>query len=283
MSEKVPQDGAETPAAAGDGFRVALPSFEGPLDLLLHLIREHRVDILDIPLALITAKYLEHLEKMREIDLDIAGEFLVMAATLAHLKSRMLLPRSEVASQAEAEAAAAVAEETADPRAELVMRLLNYQKYRAAAEQLGRQDVLGRDVFTRPVRMEQLPIPEEEVGLVEVSVYRLIEALDRLLQEVTPKSEHTVIREQLSLTETLRALASRLYRHGSQEFLSLFEGQVERHRIVITFLSLLELVKLKLVRVRQEEGSDVILIIPNTEALERFGAGDLEIDDSEYR
>lgn len=283
MSEKVPQDDGKGQAAAGEGFRVALPAFEGPLDLLLHLIREHRVDILDIPLALITEKYLEHLEKMREIDLDIAGEFLVMAATLAHLKSRMLLPRSEVASQAEAEAAAVVAEETADPRAELVMRLLNYQKYRAAAEQLGHQDVLGRDVFVRPVRMEQLPIPEEEVGLVEVSVYRLIEALDRLLQEVTPKSEHTVIREQLSLTETLRALANRLYNHGSQEFLSLFEGQVERHRIVITFLSLLELVKLKLVRVRQEEGSDVILIIPNTDALERFGAGNLEIDDSEYR
>ncbi len=246
MSEKVPQDEGKGQAAAGEGFRVALPAFEGPLDLLLHLIREHRVDILDIPLALITEKYLEHLEKMREIDLDIAGE-------------------------------------TADPRAELATRLLNYQKYRAAAEQLGHQDVLGRDVFVRPVRMEQLPIPEEEVGLVEVSVYRLIEALDRLLQEVTPKSEHTVIREQLSLTETLRALANRLYNHGSQEFLSLFEGQVERHRIVITFLSLLELVKLKLVRVRQEEGSDVILIIPNTDALERFGAGNLEIDDSEYR
>ncbi|HLT31053.1 MAG TPA: segregation/condensation protein A [Myxococcaceae bacterium] len=282
MSERSGDDQGEA-TAAQEGFRVALPAFEGPLDLLLHLIREHRLDILDIPIALITAKYLEHLERMREIDLDIAGEFLVMAATLAHLKSRMLLPRTEAPQAADAEGQQIISEETRDPRAELVMRLLNYQKYKAAAEQLGRQDVLGRDVFTRQVRVEQIPIPDDEVGLVEVSVYRLIEALDRLLQEVAPAPQHEVVREQLSLTETLRALASRLYHHGPQEFLQLFEGQAERSRIIITFLALLELVKLKLVRVRQEADSDIIVITPNGDALERFGAGDLEIDDSEYR
>src|SRR4029077_18912184 len=113
----------QAPVMAGDAFRVALPNFEGPLDLLLHLIREHKVDIFDIPISLITEKYLESLERMREIDLDIAGEFLVMAATLAHIKSRMLLPRQEVAQGPEAEL-----REEVDPRAELVRRLLEYQK-----------------------------------------------------------------------------------------------------------------------------------------------------------
>ena len=121
-----PEEGtsdAEVPRSPGDAFRVALPNFEGPLDLLLHLIREHRVDIFDIPIALIVEKYLEYLVRMRELNLDIAGEFLVMASTLAHLKSRMLLPRQDVAPT---EAGEAAAEETGDPRAELVRRLLEY-------------------------------------------------------------------------------------------------------------------------------------------------------------
>ena len=118
---------ADAPRTAGDAFRIALPNFEGPLDLLLHLLKEHRLDIFDIPIALVTEKYLEHLERMREINLDIAGEFLVMAATLAHLKSRMLLPRQEAAQQVDA-AVEQQQEDAGDPRAELVRRLLEYQK-----------------------------------------------------------------------------------------------------------------------------------------------------------
>jgi segregation and condensation protein A len=273
----------EAPSAARDGFRVALPNFEGPLDLLLHLIREHRLDILDIPLALITERYLETLERMREIDLDIAGEFLVMAATLAHLKSRMLLPRTDGTPAGEAEVASVV-EEAGDPRADLVRRLLEYQKYRDAAEQLAKQDVLGRDVFTRNVPVEEVPIPDEEVGLVEISIYRLIEALDRLLQELAPKLQHQVVREQVSLRETLKAIASRVREDPQLSFRSLFEGERQRHRIIITFLALLEMCKLRLIRVLQaEEGGDIILS-PNGDALERFFAqGVSEIDDGDYR
>ena len=139
------------PGALRDAFRIQLPNFEGPLDLLLHLIREHKLDIFDIPLALITEKYLAHLELMRKLNLDVAGEFILMAATLAHLKSRMLLPRVE--SQAVEEE-----EPGADPREELVRRLLEYQKYKEAAGALGEQPILDRDVFPR-----RAPPPESPV------------------------------------------------------------------------------------------------------------------------
>jgi segregation and condensation protein A len=280
--ESSPPDELPEAPTARDGFRIALPHFEGPLDLLLHLIREHRLDIFDIPLALITEKYLEHLERMREIDLDIAGEFLVMAATLAHLKSRMLLPRHEAQKAAESEVVATL-EEAGDPRAELVRRLLEYQKYKDAAEQLGRQDLYGRDVFTRQVPQEAVPLPEEEVGLVEISIYRLIEALDRLLQELAPKLQHQVVREQVSLSQTLRAIVERMREEPQLSFFSLFEGQRERHRIIITFLAVLEMCKLRLIRVRQPEGSSELILSPNGDALERFFTGETEIGEGDYR
>ena len=142
---------AELPAP--QAFRVTLPSarageppFEGPLDLLLHLVTEHQVDIFDIPLARITEAYLLALKSMQELDIDVAGEFLQMAAQLMLVKSKMLLPRTEVADDADP------AEEQGDPRAELVRRLLEYQKYKEAAEELGRHDILDRDVFARRVR-----------------------------------------------------------------------------------------------------------------------------------
>ena len=134
-------------SAPHDAFRIALPNFEGPLDLLQHLIREHRVDILDIPIALITEKYLAHIELMKEINLDIAGEFLVMASTLLHLKSRMLLPREDLPGGQDAREPL----QELDPRAELVRRLLEYQKYREAADQLALNPILDRDVFPRRV------------------------------------------------------------------------------------------------------------------------------------
>ena len=132
-------------ARSTPALQVALPNFEGPLDLLLHLIREHRVDIFDIPIALIAEKYNESLAEMAALDLDIAGEFLVMAATLAHIKSRLLLPRTEAPGEA-----GEAAEEQGDPRAELVRRLLEYQKYKDVARQLAEHRLLDRDVFSAP-------------------------------------------------------------------------------------------------------------------------------------
>ncbi|WNG37116.1 segregation/condensation protein A [Archangium minus] len=272
---------ADVPTSVGDAFRVALPNFEGPLDLLLHLIKEHRLDIFDIPLALITEKYLEHLERMREINLDIAGEFLVMAATLAHLKSRMLLPRQDTAEQPVDAVAELQQEEAEDPRAELVRRLLEYQKYKDAAEQLAMQDILERDVFPRRVPVEAVPIPEEEVGLQEFSVLKLIEALDRVLERLTPKLQHEVVREKVSITEAIRRIAERLKGQESCSFESLFDEQRTRQEVVITFLAILEMVKRRLLKVRQEAPLADIILTPNGDALERLLPS--EVDESDYR
>jgi segregation and condensation protein A len=258
----------------GIAFRISLPNFEGPLDLLLHLIKEHKLDIFDIPVSLVTEKYLEHLDRMREINLDIAGEFLVMASTLAHIKSRLLLPRQE------AQGGEVEAEEQGDPRAELVRRLLEHQKYKAAGEALGRQDILERDVFIRKVAQEPVPLSEDEVGLVEISVYKLIEGLDRVLKAAAPKLQHEVVRERVSLSEAIQRVAERLRGAGTVTFFALFDGQRQRHQIVITFLAILEMCKLKLIRVSQDESGKELLLSMREEALDLPTP---EVDDSEYR
>jgi segregation and condensation protein A len=255
------EEGLHEVLAPRDAFRIALPNFEGPLDLLLHLIREHRLDILDIPIALIAEKYLAHLEAMKAIDLDIAGEFLVMASTLLHLKSRMLLPREEQAQAVQSQGA--LAPEASDPRAELVRRLLDYQKYKYAAQQLALNDLLDRDVFPRRVRVEEVPLDDGEVGLQEVSVYRLIEALDRVLEKLIPKMQHEVVREHLSLSQAMLNIAE-LVRAATEPltFEGLFVASAVRRRgdLIITFLALLELCKMKLLRATQLLDSDVITI-----------------------
>lgn len=266
-----PDDALTEVVAPRDAFRVALPNFEGPLDLLLHLIREHKVDILDIPIALITEKYLEHLDRMREINLDIAGEFLVMASTLLHLKSRMLLPREEVANTQDP---LEVPQEQLDPRAELVRRLLEYQKYRAAADQLAGNDILDRDVFPRRVAVEEVPLDDEEIGLQEISIYKLIEALDRVLKELEPRKQHEVTREHLSLSVAMYRIADKIRAEGrghAVNFFALFDGARVRSDVIITFLALLEMCKLKLLRVFQAEDSDDIVISEKGDALADFG------------
>ena len=263
------------PMTPGLAFRVALPNFEGPLDLLLHLIREHKLDIFDIPISLITEKYLESLDRMQEINLDIAGEFLVMAATLAHIKSRLLLPRQDLPPGAlEVEA-----EEERDPRTELVRRLLEYQKYKEAAETLARQDILDRDVFPRRVKFEDVVIPTDESGLVEISIYRLIEALDRILKSRTPEAQHEVVRERVSLSAAMSRIAEILKEKGSVDFFLLFEERRTRQEVVITFLALLEMCKLRLVRIRQDEGDKAIFITAQGDALTRAPP---EVDESDY-
>jgi segregation and condensation protein A len=241
-------------------FRVALPTFEGPLDLLLHLIREHKLDILDIPVSLIAEKYNASLELMRDLNLDVAGEFLVMAATLAHIKSRMLLPRSEpLPGELDAET-------EGDPRMELVRRLLNYQKYREAARELADQPLLGRDVFARRhmVEMDQERAP---APLMELSVFRLIEALDRVLKSLAPETRHEVVREQVSLTAAMEQILGGLRLQPEVTFLSLFSGKRTRSAVVVTFLALLEMVRLRRVRVRQSEDGADILVAAQAEAL----------------
>ena len=268
--EEIPQPGA---AAAHPAFQVALPSFEGPLDLLLHLIREHKVDVFDIPIALIADKYNQSLAEMAALDLDVAGEFLVMAATLAHIKSRLLLPRTDAPTEA-----GDAAEEQGDPRAELVRRLLEYQKYKDVARQLAENPLLGRDVFSRritPAAAAQV----ESAALAEVSVYRLIEALDRVLKALEPRVGHEVVRDQLTLSAAMQAITARLPPGQRVTFIQLFEGQRSRGEVVVTFLALLEMVKLRLVRVDQEAGERDIWVSAEGGALE---SGTPEVDEREY-
>ena len=264
---------AQAPLGTNGAFRVDLPTFEGPLDLLLHLIREHKVDVLDIPVSLIAEKYNASLELMRDLNLDVAGEFLVMAATLAHIKSRMLLPRTELApGELDAEA-------EGDPRAELVRRLLNYQKYREAARELAEQPLLGRDVFARQ-RTSESDQYRSPAPLVDLSIFRLIEALDTVLKSIAPAPEHEVRRDQVSLSAAMERILSGLRAEPEATFLSLFHGQRTRSAVVVTFLALLEMVRLRRVRVRQSEDGSDILVAAQAEAL---NAPLPEVDEREYR
>ncbi len=244
------------------------PPFEGPLDLLLHLVREHRVDIFDIPIARITEGYLAALQAMRQLEIDPAAEFLAMAAQLVLMKSKMLLPRTEVAEDAGA------AEPAADPREELVRRLLEYQKYKAAAGELGRRDVLDRDVFARRVQAARPPPPEGPEGLAEISIFQLVEALDRALRSARPEARHEVVADRLSVSDAIARVAEVLRARGRVPLDELLGGPArrgDRGAVVATFLAVLEMARLRLVRLVEEErgpGGGV-----SVEARETLGEG----------
>ena len=253
-------EGAQVPPdarAVADAFRVSLPPlkageppFEGPLDLILHLVKEHEVDLFDIPIARITESYLATLEAMRELDIDIAGEFLHMAAQLMLMKSKLLLPRTEVA-----EDAPGAEDQGVDPRAELVRRLLEYQKYKAAGEELGGRDILERSVFVRKVRVERPASPDGPEGLADVSVFKLIEALDRALAHARPEHAHEVVTDRLTISDAIARVSDVLCLRRRATFEELLAGTPERRNtradVIATFLAILEMAKLKLVRIFQ--------------------------------
>jgi segregation and condensation protein A len=242
---------------AKDAYVVALPTFEGPLDLLLHLIQKHELDILDIPVSFITEKYLEYLKLMRELTIDVASEYLVMAATLTHIKSKMLLPEVPK-DQGEGEE-----EEELDPRAELVRRLLEYQKYKAAAEDLGRLDALGKDVFPRGATE---PVPEGPAPFQPFGVFDLLGAFNKILEKTKGKVEHEVVFDRISITDRIMELTEALKARRSVPFEELFvpapsaatepdatPRKPTRFDVVITFLAVLEMCRLKMMRVYQAE------------------------------
>ena len=258
------ETGDATPAAraAADAFRVALPPlkageppFEGPLDLILHLVKEHEVDLFDIPIAKITESYLATLEALRELDIDVAGEFLHMAAQLMLMKSRLLLPRTEVGEDAPAQDDAG-----ADPRAELVRRLLEFQKYKAAGEELGGRDILDRTVFTRKARAERPAGAEGPEGLADVSVFKLIEALDRALKLARPEHTHEILTDRLTISDAISRVAEVLRLRRRATFEELLAGPAEarntRANVISTFLAILEMAKLKLIRIYQASLED---------------------------
>lgn len=234
-------------------MKVKLEIFEGPLDLLLHLIKKNEVDIYDIPIAVITEQYLVYIEMMKELNLDIAGEFLLMAATLIHIKSKMLLPVSEEITEED--------EEGQDPRLELVRKLIEYQRYKEAAQELDKREILGRDVFTKShFLMEGI---EGDEGLVEVSVFELLEALKSVIEKTPKTSGFEVSVEKVTITDRINYIMDVLGRGKSVTFLSLFPSGSSRTFIITTFLAMLELTKMRMIRIFQSVQDDVIrLYVP---------------------
>ncbi len=253
VSEKVAAGTSATAAAASDAepevpsdaYVVSLPMFEGPLDLLLSIIQKHELDILDIPVSFITEKYLAYLDVMRSLSIDVASEYLVMAATLAHIKSKMLLPEPP-----KDQDAAPGEEDEEDPRAELVRRLLEYQKYKAAAESLGSRDTLGSAVFARG---GSEPVPEGPAPFSPVGTYDLLDAFAKLLGRTKQKIEHEIIFDRISISDRISELVDVLKSRRSMPFEELFSPNATRFELIITFLAVLEMARLKMMRVFQAE------------------------------
>jgi segregation and condensation protein A len=218
-----------TPDGDTDQLKITLGDFEGPLDLLLYLIRQEQVNIYDIPIARITDEYLRYLNLMQELDLTVAGDFLVMAAQLIEVKSRMLLPRDPLAEE----------EEMLDPRAELVDRLLEHEKFKAAAEMLWSRATVERAVFTRAEIETDKNNPEVVVGLFD---------LLRVFQEILARHKEEVLmeieREEVSMAEMIDRLRNMVRSAGEVNLMTFFERAKSRRELVVAFLSVLELVRM---------------------------------------
>jgi len=239
-------------------YRVTLPEFEGPLDLLLHLCKTHEIDIVNIPIAFVTRKYLEYLEVMQSMSVDVAADYLVMAATLAYLKSRELVPTPEPLDTTGEDGDLEL-----DPREELIRRLLEYQKYKNAAEQLGGRPIEGRTVFARGVPIEKDDPSDRPFG--DHSVWKLIEAFGKILEKAGKATTHDVVVDRISIGDRIGQLAEKLRAGGgSFRFDACFDltlPEVElRNQVVVTLLAILELARLKAVRVLQSPTDDTLFI-----------------------
>lgn len=222
-----------------DALEVFLEAFEGPLDLLLYLIKRQNLDVLDIPIAEITRQYMEYVEIMKELQLELAAEYLVMAAMLAEIKSRMLLPRSTAAE-----------EEDEDPRAELVRRLQEYERYKQAAEDLDELPRVGRDVV--PARIDA-PDKQGEKPQPVVELRDVLAALTDVLKRADMFAHHHIQKEQLSVRERMSQVLSKISCERFTEFTTLFSLSEGRRGVVVTFMAVLELIKQAMIELIQTE------------------------------
>jgi len=246
-----------------DAYQVKLQGFEGPLELLLHLIKENEIDIYEIPIALITQQYLAYLNLLESLNLSVAGEFLVMAATLLLIKSRMLLPP-----EAQAE------EEGEDPRHLLVRRLLEYQRYRDAADQLEAREALWREIFRRPAPTQENG--NQEIYLADLNPFDLLTALQKVLERAPKSIQLQISKETLSVKDKIRELMDRFSKVENLRFEELFDPSAGRYMVIVTFLALLEIARLGLLRLFQAEGEEVtgVIRITRTENLATCVGGD---------
>jgi len=231
-------------------YQIRIEQFEGPLDLLLHLIKKNEINIYDIPIALITRQYLDYLSVMKSLNLGVAGEFLVMAATLVQIKSRMLLPADEAETDED---------DGPDPREELVRRLLEYRQFKEAARELDGQERLWREIFSR----QQPPsstVQSDEPVLEEATLFDLVDALQGILARTPSHRLLEIVPENLTVRDRMTVILELLDANESITFLSMFEGQSHRLLVIVTFLALLELIRIKVVRVFQGEMFGPILV-----------------------
>lgn len=236
-----------------DQLSFKLEVFEGPLDLLIHLIQKNKVNIYDIPISEITDQYLEYLEKMQEIDLEFSSEFLVMAATLLYIKSKMLVPRHKD-----------IEEETEDPRQELVEKLLEYKKYKELSLYLGEKEEKARFIFYK--KPDEIEIPEVCDQLINLSIDDLMKAFNKLLarnQRKAPPPKDSFLgivgREKVSIGKKVKDILNLLNRKSKVDFLELFKEMNSRAEIVAGFLAILELMKLNQIIVEQQDNAQIFI------------------------
>ena len=237
-----------------NGYNVHLDKFDGPLDLLLHLIRKNELDVCDISISIITRQYLDYIKLLKDLNLEVAGDFLVMAATLLQIKSRMLLPVDEPEESDE---------EECDPRAELIRRLMEYQQYKDAGMVIGARALLGREVFVRTGVDPLVTAARSEEGPLEVSLFELVDAFRVLLERIPAEHFHDVAAaETFSIADCINEILSLLQERDTVQFEELVREELTRERIIVTFLALLELCRLKLIRIFQNGHEGSIWFVP---------------------
>jgi len=222
--------------------------FEGPMDLLVHLIKKNELDIYDIPIALITEQYLQYVEWMKAMNVDFAGDFIVMASTLTQIKSRMLLPVHD-----------GDEEEEEDPRLELTRPLLEYLQMKSVADQLVERNLLGDKTFVRnPSRDEFLRSPDDE--FIKIGLFELIDAFQKILDRIPDEHRVEMTTDEISVKDKISQIADILETKGSITFLELFSDNPDRPEVIITFLAILEMVKLTLIRIVQNLNTGIIRV-----------------------
>lgn len=233
-------------------YHIRLTQFEGPLDLLLHLIRRDKINIYDIPISHITKEYLAQIEIMQELELELAGEFFVMAATLMRIKSQMLLPR-----RAEDD------NEEEDPREELVRNLIEYRKFKEAAQQLAEKEDVRRRLFTRPpAKSPREQAPDDGQGM-EVSVFDLVDAFKKVMEDLKKQITYRIEREEFTIEEKITHIRGTLEERSEVLFTELFKDVYNRLEVIVTFLAMLEMIKSGLLMARQmSNGTDIWLYAP---------------------
>jgi len=250
-------------------YQVRIENFEGPLDLLLHLIKKSEINIYDIPIHLITQQYLTYIKAMEGLNLTVAGEFLVMAATLLQIKSKMLLPADEMAADEE---------DGPDPREELVRRLLAYKQFKDAARQLDEHERLWREIYSREQSLG-VELESDETLLDNVSLFDLADALQGILDRYPGNKFMEILPDNLTVRERMNAILEMLERQESVNFVELFEPSSHRLVIIVTFLALLELIRLGTARVFQVEHFGPILVSRGFSLV----PDPAELDDAEWR